>query len=230
MRVFRQIVVVGLSAIAGCSFFEWRSPVMAPDPHAQIEAAAPSDLARVVFLQSSADDYPNRAIVRVADEGGRVLGDSLPSTWFAVVLPAGDHELFGWETNREIAGTPSSCECLLDHCYFVAAMRAHLLPGRTYYVRIGVEEHSTAGILADETVDFARLSPHLETWPSNVRERLRPLATSTVQAEAITRRAATSYETSFLCIGRARMRDASQWDASKSVLHPGDGVERPPPP
>jgi hypothetical protein len=101
---------------------------------ASLHAAPPASAARVVFLRESsrADSrgideprgmaaYPTP--VHVIDERGGLLGDLAPGTWFATVLPAGEHLLVAYHD-----GTVGDHE--------TSVLRATLAPGRSYYVAL----------------------------------------------------------------------------------------------
>jgi hypothetical protein len=69
----------------------------------------------VVFVRPSTYEEGKR--FAIIDHRGHFLGHSLPATWFEVQLPAGDYVFFAKASN-------------------VAALRARLLPLRTYFVEV----------------------------------------------------------------------------------------------
>ena len=218
---------LGILVATGCS---WNSPLMNPAPAASLTAAPPSDRARVVFLHGGANEPHGVGTVRVVDEKGNVLGDSLPDTWFAVDVAPGEHRFFGWQTywNGRYPTVPDGCSCFLHECWWVAAARAELVAGRTYYLWVQTTKTYGANGEAssfDEQIDFVRVSPKIEEWPRTRREGLRPVARNATSATEIDGHVAKpdAYRATFVCIGEARIRRGTYWDAELSDLHPTDG-------
>jgi hypothetical protein len=222
VKKIRSLLIVVVMPLAACSTVEWRSPLMANASGTSTKAPVPADRARVVFLQVSSRDYPNKGLVRIADEHGHVLGDSLPSASFSADVAPGAHEFFGWETMRETSGM-ADCSCFLHQCYYVAAMRANLLAGRTYYVQVGIRDDSSGEFIATEHVDFQRVSSDLDSWPRSFGKHLQPITTKSEAAEEFSQARAGAYASSFVCVGRARMREERYWDPIASTLLPDDG-------
>ena len=97
--------------LAGCdATSELMQPVMPPRP---VEPR--DDAAIVVFLRPSG--YARTDKFTIFDEQGRYVGDSLPTSQFAIVMPPGNHVF--------IAGGENT-----------AVLKAELGPGRTYYVEV----------------------------------------------------------------------------------------------
>src|SRR5262249_18473662 len=74
------------------------------------------------------------------DERGRFLGDSLPESYFAVRVPAGEHVFVAWAENT-------------------AALRASLAPGRTYYVEVASKPGAWSA-----RAHLLAITPRSETW------------------------------------------------------------------
>ncbi len=221
----KLIKLVGASTLvtAACSIFEWRSPIMTATSRASVEAPVPADRARVVFVQEAGGEYSSKGLVRIVDEHGDILGDSLPTTWFSADISPGAHEFFGWETMRESLGL-ADCGCFLHQCYYVAAMRANLLGGRTYYVRVRIQERSSGEIAANEYLDFQRLSSQRASEEPSLIGHLRRMATNSAVAKSLSDAHGQAYATSLLCVGRTRMQEALYWDATTSTLLTDDGM------
>lgn len=118
-RVVSTFAVAALAALApaalGCG--PARSPYMAPAPHTSVTGAP--DMATVVFLRPSY--YSSSTKVTVVDGKGRFLGESVPESYFAARLPAGEHLLVGYVDT-------------------VAPLRANLRAGQIYFVEVAAEE------------------------------------------------------------------------------------------
>jgi hypothetical protein len=226
---FMTAAMLALSATA-CSGFAWRSPLMTTAPSASLTSAVPADRARVVFVQVAAGRYPTRSMVRIADEQGSVLGDSLPTTWFAVDVAPGKHEFFGWQLSRQSPGE-RTCACFMHKCDFVGAMRADLLPGRVYYVRVAVRQDvAPCGDYLcplPETADLQRLSPEIAAWPPALLDRLQPMVALSPRVDGINESRGDNFASTFLCVGHARMQEGRYWDATTSTLAPQDGRAAP---
>ena len=140
---------------------------MRPAPGAALSTRPPPDRARVVFVHGRRDSAHGAGLVRIVDETGSTLGDSLPDSFFSVDLSPGKHDFFGWETyanGKYPLG--AGCGCSRGQCRWVAAMRAELAPGRTYYV--GVERKKSGvdpSLSFDEELDLERLSPISSSGP-----------------------------------------------------------------
>jgi hypothetical protein len=109
-----------------------------------LEAHAPQlmhpvgNAATVVFIRPSG--YAKGMKMTVLDGRGRFLGDSLPESWFAVKMPPGDHVFVGWAENT-------------------SALRAQLLPGRTYYVEVAPKMGAFSA-----RVQLLAITPRAESW------------------------------------------------------------------
>lgn len=95
-------------AVAGCTGV---SPYMAPGSRGGIEAA--QDSATVVFVRPS--EYGGAARIVIMDGKGRFLGETMPMTYFATKVPAGEHMFLSWGENT-------------------SAIKATLAAGKIYYV------------------------------------------------------------------------------------------------
>lgn len=206
-------------------------PLMAPSSRGALGAPAPPDQARVVFVQGPFDGwYDDHA--SIVDEGGRLLGESWPDTWFSVDLPPGEHAFFGWKSDwAGVIPFAHVCTCMATRCTEIAAMRARLLAAKTYYVFlrgvgpggrswVGRLEHGSDGVSA---FDFLRVSPRLGEWSPSLLKRLRPIAVDATEAARLTATAGGGYEDTIVCMGQKRMQDPEAWDPSQSTLHPADG-------
>lgn len=146
----RLLVAAGATAAvvasAGCAphsdyMREVETPVAQPK--------APSDAALVYFVRPSSFAYLATyevVDVRVMPNGkpegtGHFLGDSLASTHFAAVVPAGEHYFVAFHESDPIARND--------------AMRASLAPGRVYFVEIAP---NIAG------VSILAITPRSDSW------------------------------------------------------------------
>jgi hypothetical protein len=215
----RALTMLAVFTAAGCS---WMSPLMKPAPAACLSTLPAPDKARVVFAHGGANELHGVGTVRIVDEAGSVLGDSLPYSWFAVDLPPGRHSFFGWQTSANGRfPQPNGCACFLHECWWVAAMRADLAAGRTYYVWVQqTKAFGAPGDISswDQQIDFVRVSPQLDTWPRERRDEIRPMVRDERDAER-----PEVYRDSFVCVGQARVRRGTYWDADLSTLQPEDG-------
>jgi hypothetical protein len=94
--------------------------------------------ATVVFIRPSG--FAKAMKMTVLDGRGRFLGDSLPESWFAVKMPPGEHVFVGWAENT-------------------SALRAQLLPGRTYYVEVAPKMGAWSA-----RVHLLAITPRSESW------------------------------------------------------------------
>lgn len=97
-----------VSLASGCT---GKSPYMTPASRSGIEAA--QDSATVVFVRPS--QYGGADRIVIMDGKGRFLGETMPKTYFATKVPAGDHIFLSW-------GETTS------------AIKASLVAGKVYYV------------------------------------------------------------------------------------------------
>ena len=109
------------------------------DAASPTSAKAPPDQALVVFVRPSSMAY--LAGYQVVDEKGVFLGESLANSRFATLVPPGDHVFVAFHDWDPIARND--------------AMRARLLPGRTYYVQ--VQPNMTG-------VEILAITPRMESW------------------------------------------------------------------
>jgi hypothetical protein len=82
----------------------------------------------------------NRDLFMVMDENGRFLGESQAYSKFAVTLPPGEHMFVSWSESAE-------------------ALKATLLPGRTYYVEVSPRIGAFTA-----RVDLLAVAPRLGSW------------------------------------------------------------------
>lgn len=97
-----------LTLASGCT---GKSPYMTPASRGGIEAA--QDSATVVFVRPS--QYGGADRIVIMDGKGRFLGETMPATYFATKVPAGDHVFLSWGENA-------------------SAIKASLTAGKVYYV------------------------------------------------------------------------------------------------
>jgi len=110
----RCCTLVSLALIAtslGCAA---TSPYMHSQPPSPLIRPGPNQ-AQVVFVRPSSFAFGLK--FTILDHSGRFLGDSLPRSQFAVMVPPGRHVFIVWAENT-------------------AALRADLAPGRTYFVEV----------------------------------------------------------------------------------------------
>lgn len=125
-------LVIATSAM-GCSA---TSKYMTPAGHAPI-AGAP-DAATVVFVRPSG--YAGNIRATILDNKGRFLGDSLPSSYFAVKVPPGEHVFISWAENT-------------------GALRANLAAGKIYFIEVAPK----MGALSAR-VHLLAITPRSSSW------------------------------------------------------------------
>jgi hypothetical protein len=130
--VFASVAVCALAACAPHS--DYMRDAASPS-----SAKAPPDQALVVFIRPGAMAY--LAGYQVVDDKGVFLGESLANSRFAALVPPGDHIFVAFHDWDPIARND--------------AMRARLLPGRTYYVKV---QPGMTG------VDILAITPRTESW------------------------------------------------------------------
>jgi hypothetical protein len=124
----RGLLVVGLAvALASTGCLPPKLALMSPA--STLDASAPVDAARVVFVRDSSPCDSGEDF-RVVDEGARFLGDSPPASQFGVVLPAGHHAFFVWQPSGDL---PPDQFPFVNQ---VGAVEADLAAGHVYYVAI----------------------------------------------------------------------------------------------
>ncbi len=211
-------------ALAVVSCLPASPPLMTPASFGGLGAPAPAGAARVVFVQGPFDGwYDDHA--SIVDGHGRLLGESWPDTWFSVDLPAGEHEFFGWKSDwAGFIPFAHICTCATTRCEEIAAMRATLRAGRTYYVFLrGVGAGGKGWATSGDAFDFLRTSPRLDLWSPELRGRLHQIAPDPRRAASLTAKAGGGYLDTIVCMGRRRMADPEAWSASRSELRPEDG-------
>lgn len=127
------IAVLALSSTGCTASSEYMREAHAPQLMGPVGNAA-----TVVFIRPSG--YAKAMKMTVLDGRGRFLGDSLPETWFAVKMPPGEHVFVGWAENT-------------------SALRAQLLPGRTYYVEVAPKMGAWSA-----RVHLLAITPRAESW------------------------------------------------------------------
>jgi hypothetical protein len=102
-------------------------------------SAPAADSATVVFLRPSGMGTAIRTTI--LDGKGTFLGDTLSSSYFAAKVLPGDHVFIAWAEN-----TP--------------AMKASLLPGKTYYVKVSPRLGAWSA-----RMQLLAIKPGSEDWP-----------------------------------------------------------------
>ena len=98
----------------------------------------PGNTAQVVFFRPSGTaGFVSATLV---DERGTFLGDSIPESYFVVMMPPGEHVFVAWADTT-------------------AAVQAQLAAGKTYYLQVVPK----IGLLADQ-VDLVAVTPGTEQW------------------------------------------------------------------
>jgi hypothetical protein len=103
------LVVASVGSL-GCT---GTSPYMAPAAHGAPEAS--EDAATVVFVRPSELGGADR--VTIIDGKGRFLGETMPASYFATKVPAGEHLFISWGENT-------------------SAVKANVVAGKVYYVEV----------------------------------------------------------------------------------------------
>jgi hypothetical protein len=113
--------------LAGCA--AQQSPLM----HSSmlLETTAPPGSALVVFVRDSSPCDGGDPF-RLVDEQYRFVGESTPSSKFAVRLPPGEHAFFAWQPHGDLPRD------LYPHANQVGALQANLEAGRTYTVEVRI--------------------------------------------------------------------------------------------
>lgn len=111
-RLLFSFVLGGSLALAalGCT---GTSPYMAPAPRGGVAAA--EDSATVVFVRPSQFGGADR--VTILDGKGRFLGETMPASYFAAKVPAGEHLFISWGENT-------------------SAVKATVAAGKVYFVEV----------------------------------------------------------------------------------------------
>jgi len=127
--------VLSAGALCACApHSEYMREVASP-----VDVKAPPDQAQVVFIRPGS--FALLAGYQVVDEKGTFLGEILANSRFAVLVPPGDHVFVAFHDGDPLARND--------------AMRARLLPGRTYYVQVQPNMTGVA-ILA--------ITPRVDAW------------------------------------------------------------------
>ncbi len=108
------------------------------EARAPLPMQAPPDRALVVFIRPSS--YAGGQLFTIIDDQGQFLGDALPSSYFVSPVLPGDHLFVGWAENT-------------------CALRASLLPGRTYYVEVAARMGFWSSRL-----QLLAIKPSVESW------------------------------------------------------------------
>ena len=103
-----------------------------------IDTNAPPGSALVVFVRDS-NPCDGGDPFRLVDEQYRFLGESVPSSKFAVRMPPGEHAFFVWQPNGDLPRD------LYPQANQVGALQANLEAGRTYTVAVSIT-NATHGV------------------------------------------------------------------------------------
>jgi hypothetical protein len=194
--------------LGGCAA---RSRYMQPVPATAVLQPPPGQ-ALVVFVRPSS--FARSMRFTVLTSRGQFLGDSLPSSHFAVALPPGQHVFLVWAENT-------------------GALRAELAPGRIYYVEVSAKmgfgsarahllaitpRHARWARLPEWLRDTRRLQPNMATGQAYLNSR------SADTAERIRR--AMEHLTKYTPAELAERTIV----AADGAVAPGNAVAPPPPP
>jgi hypothetical protein len=175
----------------GSRYMHRAGPVMAIVP--------PPGAASIIFVRPFGSDSSLR--MTILDTRGTFLGDSLPSSQFAVGIPAGNHLLLAWAEN-----TP--------------ALHAFLAPDRVYYVEV-----NTSVGLAWARAQLLAVKPDSSKWSDMddwLYDRRKYVVDHTGgQAYLDSRPADVSYR---IRRAWATWTDYSAEEREARTLRPGDGV------
>ena len=137
--MLRRSWIVGLGALAlttaGCfsASSDYMRPVASPQSVKPV-----ADQATVVFVRPSG--FGGALKQTILDGKGQFLGDSLPSSRFAVKMPPGEHTFIVWAENTN-------------------AVKANLAAGKVYFVEVSL----SMGALSARA-DLIPVKPGSEAW------------------------------------------------------------------
>ncbi len=127
-------VVLSAALVTGCTASsDYMREVAHPQP-----PSADTQAVTVVFIRPSS--FARSIATTILDGRGRFLGDALPSAYFVVQMPPGEHLFISWAENT-------------------AALKANLAPGLVYYVEVA----PTIGAFSAR-VHLRALKPGSENW------------------------------------------------------------------
>lgn len=128
------VVALTTALLTGCSA---SSDYMREVAHPQPPTGNPQ-AATVVFIRPSS--FASSLATTILDGRGRFLGDALPSSYFVVQMPPGEHLFISWAENT-------------------ASLKANLAPGLVYYVEVA----PTMGAFSAR-VHLRAVKPSTENW------------------------------------------------------------------
>ena len=183
------------AALGGCN--TGTSPYMTAAPPSPTADVA-TDTATVVFVRPSQFGGADR--VTIMDGKGRFLGDTLPGTYFAVKMPAGEHVFVSWGENT-------------------SAIKATVAAGKTYYVEAYGPGGSGTPRLALRAVTLNSPSwGQVDGWLANGR----PLAPDEAKGQAYLQAEAAGVA-SAIARGNKVMADCSPTQLPEHTLSAEDG-------
>jgi hypothetical protein len=96
-----------------------------------IDTTAPATAAIVVFVRDSSPCDGGDPF-RLVDDKERFVGESVPSSKFAVRVPPGEHAFFAWQPNGDLPAD------LYPSANQVGALQLELEAGKTYTVEVSI--------------------------------------------------------------------------------------------
>ena len=134
MTLLALVVALSSALLTACSA---SSDYMREVAHPQPPTGNPQ-AATVVFIRPSS--FASSLATTILDGRGRFLGDALPSSYFVVQIPPGEHLFISWAENT-------------------ASLKASLAPGLVYYVEVA----PTIGAFSAR-VHLRAIKPSTENW------------------------------------------------------------------
>jgi hypothetical protein len=183
------------AASAGCAATsEYMRPAQLTGP-----PTPPPGQALVVFVRPSSFALGLRFTILSAQ--GQFLGDSLPASNFAIILPPGQHVFFGWAENT-------------------SALRADLAPDRTYYVEVAPKMG-----FGSARCHLLAITPRAESWAKLstwLRETAAYLPDTAAGQAYLASRAPDVADR--LRRGHETLGEYSPEELAERTLFPGDGI------
>lgn len=126
-----RLSILGLSLLAASATACASSGSKLMRPAMLLDTTAPADAALVVFVRAS-DPCDGGEPFRIVDTQHRFIGESTPSTKFAVRIPPGPHEFFVWQPFGDI---PRDLHPEVNQ---VGALQGDFQAGQTYTVEVKI--------------------------------------------------------------------------------------------
>jgi hypothetical protein len=127
---------LGVSGVLLCGCASQQSKLM----HSAmlLDATPPAGAALVVFVRDS-NPCDGGDPFRLVDDNHRFVGESVPSSKFAVRVPPGEHAFFVWQPNGDLPRD------LYPNANQVGALQSELEAGKTYTVEVSIT-NATHGV------------------------------------------------------------------------------------